>query len=156
MLGLYRAGRRAILAQGCLRHNPCPRRVLGDYRIWDFPPTSLNPQDGSKSHAARRMPGWIRGKLCTMGQRTMRHPQGPTGTMDGHSEAGIRGMAHTRTPSKQVEGCCRPKCQRINRTNVQRNYCKVVIKPTSEELEAHKIFLKKELKKNYYWIVFFK
>ena len=37
-----------------------------------------------------------------------------------------------------------------NRTNVQRNYCKVVIKPTSEELEAHKIFLKKELKKNYY------
>lgn len=37
-----------------------------------------------------------------------------------------------------------------NRTNVQRNYCKVVIKPTSEELEAHKNFLKKELKKNYY------
>ena len=37
-----------------------------------------------------------------------------------------------------------------NRKTNKRNYCKSVIKPTNEEIEMHKIFLKKELKKNYY------
>ena len=37
-----------------------------------------------------------------------------------------------------------------NRSNIKKNYCKIVIKPTSEELESHRNFLKKELKKNYY------
>ena len=32
----------------------------------------------------------------------------------------------------------------------RKNYCKIVIKPTNEELELHKKFLKKEFKKNYY------
>ena len=43
-----------------------------------------------------------------------------------------------------------------NRKTNKRNYCKSVIKPTNEEIEMHKIFLKKELKKNYYWTVLFK
>ena len=37
-----------------------------------------------------------------------------------------------------------------NRTNIKKNYCKTVIKPTNEEVSLHKDFLKKELKKNYY------
>ena len=37
----------------------------------------------------------------------------------------------------------------LNRMS-KKNYCKIVIKPTNEELELHKEFLKKELKKNYY------
>jgi len=37
-----------------------------------------------------------------------------------------------------------------NRTNSKKNYCKIVVEPTNEELELHKAFLKKELKKNYY------
>ena len=37
-----------------------------------------------------------------------------------------------------------------NRSNIKKSYCKIVIKPTSEELESHRNFLKKELKKNYY------
>ena len=37
-----------------------------------------------------------------------------------------------------------------NRTNSKTNYCKIVVEPTNEELELHKAFLKKELKKNYY------
>lgn len=37
-----------------------------------------------------------------------------------------------------------------DRENIQQNYCKIVIKPTNKELELHKAFLKKELKKNYY------
>ena len=37
-----------------------------------------------------------------------------------------------------------------NRTNNKKHYCKTVIKPTNEELELHKNFLKKEIKKNYY------
>ena len=37
----------------------------------------------------------------------------------------------------------------LNRMS-KKNYCKIVIKPTNEELELHKDFLKKELKKNYY------
>jgi DNA polymerase-3 subunit epsilon len=37
-----------------------------------------------------------------------------------------------------------------SRTNNKKNYCKTVIKPTNEELELHKNFLKKEIKKNYY------
>ena len=37
-----------------------------------------------------------------------------------------------------------------NRNNTQKNYCKIVVKPTEEELKQHKEFLKKELKKNYY------
>ena len=43
-----------------------------------------------------------------------------------------------------------------NRNNVKKDYCKIVIKPTADELKLHKEFLKKELKKNYYWIFFFK
>ena len=34
--------------------------------------------------------------------------------------------------------------------NIKKNYCKIVVKPTVEELELHKKFLKKELKKNFY------
>ena len=37
-----------------------------------------------------------------------------------------------------------------NRKVVKNNYCKVIVKPTKEELELHTDFLKKELKKNYY------
>ena len=37
-----------------------------------------------------------------------------------------------------------------NRTNKLENYCKIVNKPSSEELELHKNFLKKEIKKNFY------
>ena len=37
-----------------------------------------------------------------------------------------------------------------NRTNSKTNYCKIVVEPTNEELELHKAFLKKELKKNHY------
>ena len=37
----------------------------------------------------------------------------------------------------------------LNRMS-KKNYCKIVIKPTNEELELHKDFLKKELKKNHY------
>jgi DNA polymerase-3 subunit epsilon len=37
-----------------------------------------------------------------------------------------------------------------NTTNHKENYSKVIIKPSNEELESHKKFLKKELKKNYY------
>ena len=37
-----------------------------------------------------------------------------------------------------------------NKTSVKKNYCKIVVKPTVEELDLHKKFLKKELKKNYY------
>ena len=36
------------------------------------------------------------------------------------------------------------------KTNKKMNYCKIVIKPTNDELESHKVFLKKELKKNFY------
>ncbi|MDC0426484.1 DNA polymerase III subunit epsilon [Pelagibacteraceae bacterium] len=34
--------------------------------------------------------------------------------------------------------------------NVKKNYCKIIVKPTHEELKLHKEFLKKELKKNHY------
>ena len=37
-----------------------------------------------------------------------------------------------------------------NRNDLKKDYCKIVIKPTEEELKLHKEFLKKELKKNYY------
>ena len=37
-----------------------------------------------------------------------------------------------------------------NKNNTKKDYCKIVIKPTSEELKLHKEFLKKELKKNFY------
>jgi len=37
-----------------------------------------------------------------------------------------------------------------NRKNSKKNYCRIVIKPTLEELQSHSAFLKKELKKNYY------
>jgi len=37
-----------------------------------------------------------------------------------------------------------------NRKNTKKNYCKIVIKPTPEELKLHSVFLKKELKKNHY------
>jgi DNA polymerase III subunit epsilon len=37
-----------------------------------------------------------------------------------------------------------------SRTNMTKKYCKVVLKPTEEELRLHSEFLKKELKKNYY------
>jgi DNA polymerase III subunit epsilon len=34
--------------------------------------------------------------------------------------------------------------------SIKKNYCKIVLKPTEEELKLHKEFLKKELKKNHY------
>ena len=34
--------------------------------------------------------------------------------------------------------------------NTAKNYCKIIVKPTSEEIELHKYFLRKELKKNNY------
>ena len=37
-----------------------------------------------------------------------------------------------------------------SRMNMTKKYCKVVVKPTEEELRLHSEFLKKELKKNYY------
>ena len=37
-----------------------------------------------------------------------------------------------------------------NRPSNNKNYCKMIIKPTDEELIHHKSFLKKEFKKNYY------
>ena len=37
-----------------------------------------------------------------------------------------------------------------SRTNMTKKYCKVVVKPSEEELRLHSEFLKKELKKNYY------
>mgnify|MGYP006142290315 CR=1 FL=1 len=37
-----------------------------------------------------------------------------------------------------------------NTTNSKKDYSKIIVKPTNEELESHKNFLKKELKKNYY------
>jgi len=43
-----------------------------------------------------------------------------------------------------------------NRRNSKKNYCKKIIKPTPEELKLHSEFLRKELKKNYYWIVLFR
>ena len=36
---------------------------------------------------------------------------------------------------------------RAHRVN---NYCKIIVKPTEEEIQLHRNFLKKELKKNYY------
>ena len=36
------------------------------------------------------------------------------------------------------------------RNDLKKNYCKIVVKPTKEETDRHTIFLKKELKKNYY------
>ena len=43
-----------------------------------------------------------------------------------------------------------------NRENINKNYCKIIVKPTLEEVTLHSNFLKKELKKNYYWTVLFK
>jgi|TARA_B110001450_G_C17621479_1_gene481416 DNA polymerase III subunit epsilon len=37
-----------------------------------------------------------------------------------------------------------------NNNNSKKDYCKIVVRPTDEELKLHKEFLKKELKKNYY------
>ena len=37
-----------------------------------------------------------------------------------------------------------------NKNNIKKDYCKIVVKPTNEELKLHKEFLKKELKKNHY------
>ena len=37
-----------------------------------------------------------------------------------------------------------------SRENSDKNYCKTIVKPTEEEIKLHSIFLKKELKKNYY------
>ena len=34
--------------------------------------------------------------------------------------------------------------------NINKNYCKIIVKPTEEEIKKHSDFLKKELKKNYY------
>ena len=42
-----------------------------------------------------------------------------------------------------------------NRKNINKNYCKTLVKPTLEETKLHNNFLKKELKKNYYWTVLF-
>ena len=37
-----------------------------------------------------------------------------------------------------------------NRIDINKKYCKKIVKPTSEEMKLHGDFLKKELKKNYY------
>jgi DNA polymerase-3 subunit epsilon len=39
---------------------------------------------------------------------------------------------------------------REERDNFDKSYCKIILKPTTEETKLHKVFLKKELKKNYY------
>ena len=38
----------------------------------------------------------------------------------------------------------------LKRNNIKKDYCKIVVEPTDEELELHKDFLKKEMKKNHY------
>ena len=43
-----------------------------------------------------------------------------------------------------------PETNSKNRNMEKKNYCKIVVKPTENELKLHKEFLKKELKKNYY------
>ena len=40
-----------------------------------------------------------------------------------------------------------------SKKDTNKKYCKTVVKPTLEETKLHGSFLKKELKKNYYWIV---
>ena len=42
-----------------------------------------------------------------------------------------------------------------NRKSVNKNYCKIIVNPTTEEIKSHATFLKKELKKNFYWIFLF-
>jgi len=37
-----------------------------------------------------------------------------------------------------------------SKKNISKNYCKIVIKPTDEEIKSHNDFIKKQLKKNYY------
>ena len=43
-----------------------------------------------------------------------------------------------------------PEKSSKNRKKEKKDYCKIVVKPTENELKLHKEFLKKELKKNYY------
>ena len=43
-----------------------------------------------------------------------------------------------------------PESNLINRSSNNKNYCKMIVKPTDEELIQHNSFLKKEFKKNYY------
>ena len=38
----------------------------------------------------------------------------------------------------------------VNRSNINKDYCKTILKPTAQETKLHTDFLKKELKKNYY------
>ena len=38
----------------------------------------------------------------------------------------------------------------VNRSNINKDYCKTILKPTAQEIKLHTDFLKKELKKNYY------
>ena len=40
--------------------------------------------------------------------------------------------------------------QAESRAHIVNNYCKIIVKPTEEEIKLHRDFLKKELKKNYY------
>ena len=40
--------------------------------------------------------------------------------------------------------------QAESRAHIANNYCKIIVKPTEEEIKLHRDFLKKELKKNYY------
>ena len=42
-----------------------------------------------------------------------------------------------------------------NTMNNIEKYCKTIVEPTIEELKLHKDLLKKEIKKNYYWITLF-
>jgi len=37
-----------------------------------------------------------------------------------------------------------------NRTKININHCKIIVRPNTEEVKLHKNFIKKELKKNYY------
>jgi len=43
-----------------------------------------------------------------------------------------------------------------NRTSINKKYCKMIVKATPEEIKSHSAFIKKEIKKNFYWIFFFK
>ena len=42
------------------------------------------------------------------------------------------------------------KDDRVSNKNLNINFCKNIIKPTSDELKEHQNFLKKSLKKNYF------
>ena len=42
------------------------------------------------------------------------------------------------------------KTNEKKKKSVNKNYCKIIVNPTTEEIKSHATFLKKELKKNFY------